>query len=91
MRKLVKVFLPALLLAVGMTTFACGTKAEEEEVSIENATPINEDDLIDTVSNTVTVNESEYGMSFTYDCTLEGNVLTLQVDGGNPRKFCKIK
>ena len=127
MRKLVKVFLPALLLAVGMTTFACGTKAEEEEVSIENATPINEDDLIgtwkgvegeistltfsksgsfkddagdismsgtyfvDTVSNTVTVNESEYGMSFTYDCTLEGNVLTLQVNGGNPRKFCKIK
>lgn len=127
MKKLIKVFLPVLLLAVGMTTaFACGTKAEEEEASVENTTSINADDLlgtwkgvegeistltfanngtfsddagdiymsgtysVDTVSNTITVNESEYGMTFVYNCTLEGNVLTIQVDGGKPRKFCKI-
>ena len=126
MRKLVKVFLPVLLLAFGMTIFACGPKAEEEEVSVENTTPINADDLIgtwkgiegeistltfagngsfsddagdismsgtytvDEISNIITVNESEYGMTFKYDCTLEGKVLTIQVSGGKPRKFCKI-
>ena len=45
---------------------------------------------VDTVSNTMTVNESEYGMVFTYSCTLDGNVLTLQLDGGKARTFCKI-
>ena len=45
---------------------------------------------LDTVSYTMTVNESEYGMTFVYNVTLEGKVLTLQVDGGLPRKFCKI-
>ena len=45
---------------------------------------------VDEISNIITVNESEYGMTFKYDCTLEGKVLTIQVSGGKPRKFCKI-
>ena len=129
MKKFIKVISAALLLSIGLSTFACGPKAEEPE-EVEEAVasdPISEDILagtwkgfdgeistltlgkngsynddagdgmyikgsytLDTVSNTMTVNESEYGMTFVYNVTLDGKILTLQIDGGLPRKFCKI-
>ncbi len=46
---------------------------------------------VDSVSYTMTVNESEYGMTFVYHVTLNGKVLTLQLDGGNERQFCKVE
>ena len=44
---------------------------------------------VDEIAGTLTVNESEYGMVFTYSYDLSGNDLTLQLDGGLPRTFTK--
>jgi hypothetical protein len=44
---------------------------------------------VDSTAGTLTVNESEYGMVFTYSVELSGNDLTLQLDGGLPRTFTK--
>ena len=44
---------------------------------------------IDAASGTMTVNESEYGMVFSYSYELSGNDLTLQMNGGLPRTFTK--
>lgn len=44
---------------------------------------------VDSAAGTLTVNESEYGMVFTYSVELSGNDLTLQLDGGLPRTFTK--
>ena len=44
---------------------------------------------VDEASQTITVNEEEYGMTFVYDFTVDGNKLTLQMNGGNLRTFVK--
>lgn len=44
---------------------------------------------VDEDAQTITVNESEYGMVFVYNFTIDGNKLTLQMDGGLPRSFTK--
>lgn len=44
---------------------------------------------VDEDAQTITVNESEYGMVFVYNYTIDGNKLTLQMDGGLPRSFTK--
>lgn len=44
---------------------------------------------VDEDAQTITVNESEYGMVFVYNFTIDGNKLTLQMDGGLPRSFAK--
>ncbi len=44
---------------------------------------------VDTASGTLTVNESEYGMVFTYGYELSGDDLTLQLNGGRPRTFVR--
>lgn len=43
----------------------------------------------DQASGTMTVNESEYGLVFSYSVDLSENKLTLQMNGGNPRTFTK--
>ena len=130
MKKFLKVLSAVLVLSIGLTTVACGTKADADDVVEEDTVtsdPISEDILagtwkgvdgepstltltktggyddnagdglyirgsytVDAISNTMTVNESDYGMTIKYNVTLEGKVLTLQMDGGLPRKFCKI-
>jgi len=45
--------------------------------------------VFDEVINTLTVYESEYGMTFTYSVDLNDGVLTIQTGGGKPRKFVK--
>ena len=44
---------------------------------------------VDEAAQTIIVNESEYGMVFEYHFTIDGNVLTMQLDGGKARKFVK--
>ena len=44
---------------------------------------------LDIIDDTITVYESEYGMTFTYDVTLSGDELTLQLSGGKPRTFIR--
>ena len=44
---------------------------------------------VDEVSGTLTVNEKEYGLVITYSYELDGNDLTLQMNGGLPRTFAK--
>jgi hypothetical protein len=44
---------------------------------------------VDVASQTITVNESDYGMVFVYSYSVKGNTLTLQVDGGKQRIFVK--
>ncbi len=44
---------------------------------------------VDSVSGTLTVNEKEYGMVFTYSYELTDDKLTLQLNGGNPRNFLR--
>ena len=44
---------------------------------------------VDEDAQTITVNESEYGMVFVYDFQISGNKLTIQMDGGLPRHFLK--
>ena len=46
---------------------------------------------VDSNAGTLTVNESEYGMVFTYSYELSGDNLTLQLNGGLPRTFTKQK
>ena len=46
---------------------------------------------VDEDAQTITVNESEYGMVFTYSYELSGDNLTLQLKGGLPRTFIKQK
>ncbi len=46
---------------------------------------------VDSTAGTLTVNESEYGMVFTYSYELSGDNLTLQLNGGIPRTFTKQK
>lgn len=46
---------------------------------------------VDSAAGTLTVNESEYGMVFTYSYELSGDNLTLQLKGGLPRTFTKQK
>ena len=46
---------------------------------------------VDSNAGTLTVNESEYGMVFTYSYELSGDNLTLQLSGGLPRTFTKQK
>ncbi len=46
---------------------------------------------VDATAGTLTVNESEYGMVFTYSYELSGDNLTLQLNGGIPRTFTKQK
>lgn len=44
---------------------------------------------VDSVNGTLTVNEKEYGMVFTYSYELTDDKLTLQLNGGNPRNFLR--
>ena len=44
---------------------------------------------VDSAAGPLTANESEYGMVITYSYDLTGNTLTLQMNGGLPRKFIK--
>ena len=44
---------------------------------------------VDTATGTLTVNESEYGLVFTYSYELTEDNLTLQLKGGLPRTFVK--
>ncbi len=44
---------------------------------------------INASEGTLTVNESEYGLVFTYAYELSGDNLTLQMNGGLPRTFAK--
>ncbi len=44
---------------------------------------------VDVNAQTITVNESEYGMVFVYAYSVKGNTLTLQLDGGKLRVFTK--
>lgn len=46
---------------------------------------------VDEAAQTLTVNESEYGMVFVYHYSLSNNQLTLQLDGGKARNFAKAK
>lgn len=44
---------------------------------------------VNEADQTVTVNEDEYGMVFVYHYTVDGNKMTLQIDGGKVRNFIK--
>ena len=44
---------------------------------------------VDEISGTLTVNEKDYGLVFTYSYELDGDDLTLQLDGGLPRTFAR--
>ena len=44
---------------------------------------------VDSAAGTLTVNESEYGMVFTYAYELSGDHLTIQLEGGLPRNFSR--
>lgn len=44
---------------------------------------------VDEISGTLTVNEKDYGLVFTYSYELDGDSLTLQMDGGLPRTFAR--
>lgn len=44
---------------------------------------------VNTSEKTITVNESEYGLVFVYSYELADNTLTIQMNGGLPRKFIK--
>ena len=44
---------------------------------------------VNSSAGTLTVNESEYGMVFTYSYELSGDNLTLQMEGGLPRSFAR--
>ncbi len=44
---------------------------------------------VNTAEKTITVNESEYGLVFVYSYELVDNTLTIQMNGGLPRKFIK--
>ncbi len=44
---------------------------------------------IDTTNNKLVCSEKENGLTFAYNCTIEGNKLTLQLDRGKPRNFQK--
>ena len=44
---------------------------------------------VDEASQTITVNEEEYGMVFVYDFSISNNTLTLQMNGGKERRFAK--
>lgn len=44
---------------------------------------------VDSTAGTLTVNEKEYGLVFTYSYDLTDDTLTLQLNGGNPRTFVK--
>lgn len=44
---------------------------------------------IDETNKIVVCNEKEYGLSFKYNYTLDGDNLTLQMDIGYPRTFSK--
>ena len=44
---------------------------------------------VDVNAQTITVNESDYGMVFVYHYSVKGETLTLQMDGGKQRIFVK--
>ena len=44
---------------------------------------------VDEIAGTLTVNEKDYGLVFTYSYELDGDNLTLQLDGGLPRTFAR--
>ena len=44
---------------------------------------------VDEISGTLTVNEKDYGLVFPYRYELDGDNLTLQMDGGLPRTFAR--
>ena len=44
---------------------------------------------VNTSDRTITVNESEYGLVFVYSYELADDTLTIQANGGLPRKFIK--
>lgn len=46
---------------------------------------------LDEAAQTLTVTDTEIGMNFTYDITMENDQLTIQMNGGNPRTFVKKK
>ena len=46
---------------------------------------------VDSTAGTLTVNESEYGMVITYSYELSEDNLTLQMNGGLPRTFTRVK
>ncbi|MCR5740096.1 MAG: hypothetical protein K6G43_09805 [Lachnospiraceae bacterium] len=44
---------------------------------------------VNTSDRTITVNESEYGLVFVYSYELADDTLTIQTNGGLPRKFIR--
>lgn len=44
---------------------------------------------VDEILGTISVTDSETGMTFTYSYVIDGNSLTIQMGGGLPRKFTK--
>ena len=44
---------------------------------------------VDEAAGTITVYEKEYGMVFEYYANIDGNQLTLQLNGGKARNFAK--
>ena len=44
---------------------------------------------VDESQQTVTCKEKDYGLVFTYQYTLDGDQLTIQIEGGLPRTFQK--
>lgn len=47
--------------------------------------------IVNEAAMTMTVDETDFGMVIVYHITYTGDTLTLQMDGGLPRKFVKTK
>ena len=71
-----------------ISTLTLGAKGSYSDVA-EGVASITGTYTVDSIAGTLTVNEKEYGMVFTYSYDLSGDNLTLQLEGGNPRTFVK--